>query len=133
MCAGLQAGEISLFDKACIDFLHLDDFDKRGVRWVTRAKDNMSCRSVKILRKNEGDIVRDEIIRLTGKHKGLELRRVEAWVEMDGERRLMVFRTNNREWSPRTVCDLYKRRWDIEAFGMGVEKKCVFSHCMWSK
>lgn len=127
MCAGLQEGEIALFDKAYIDFLHLADLDERGVWWVTRAKDNMSYRSVKILRKKAGDIVRDEIIRLTGKHKGLEMRRVEAWVEVDGERRLMVFLTNNREWSPRTVCDLYKRRWDIEAFFKQVKQTLKLS------
>lgn len=127
MCAGLQEGEIGLFDKAYIDFSHLADLDARGVWWVTRAKDNMRYRSVKILRKNEADIVRDEIIRLTGKHKGLELRRVEAWVEVDGERRLMVFLTNNRDWSPRTVCDLYKRRWDIEAFFKQVKQTLKLS------
>jgi len=46
----------------------------------------------------------------------MTVRRVEAYVEMDGERRLMVFITNNEQWSPRTVCDLYQRRWDIEVF-----------------
>jgi hypothetical protein len=35
-------------------------------------------------------------------------------VEIDGERRKMTFMTNHREWSPQTVCDLYRRRWDIE-------------------
>ena len=44
------------------------------------------------------------------------LRRVEAWVEVDGEWRVMVFITNNMEWSPCSVCDLYRRRWDIEVF-----------------
>ena len=24
--------------------------------------------------------------------------------------------TNNLAWSPRSVCDLYRRRWDIEVF-----------------
>jgi IS4 transposase len=28
----------------------------------------------------------------------------------------MVFLTNNLSWSPRSVCDLYRRRWDIEVF-----------------
>lgn len=127
MCAGLQEGEIGLFDKAYIDFLHLAELGARGVSWVTRAKDNMRYRRVQLLRKNDGHIVRDEIIRLTGKHKGLELRRVEAWVEVDGERRLMVFLTNNRVWSPRTVCDLYKRRWDIEAFFKQVKQTLKLS------
>jgi IS4 transposase len=49
------------------------------------------------------------------KGKGL-LRRVESWVEVDGKWRTMVSITNNLAWSPRSVCDLYRRRWDIEVF-----------------
>jgi hypothetical protein len=127
LCAGLQEGEIAVLDKAYVDYAHLDELGRRGVWWVTRAKDNMQYRSVKILRKNAGDIVRDEIIRLTGNHNGMELRRVEAWVEVDGERRRMVFLTNNRDWSPRTVCDLYRRRWDIEAFFKQVKQTLKLS------
>ncbi|MEO7101170.1 MAG: transposase [Luteolibacter sp.] len=44
------------------------------------------------------------------------LRRVEAWVEVGGAWRVMVFISNNTEWSPRSVCDLYRRRLDIEVF-----------------
>ena len=41
---------------------------------------------------------------------------MEAYVEIEGEERLLVFITNNLSWSPRSVCDLYRRRWDIEVF-----------------
>ena len=33
----------------------------------------------------------------------MQLRRVEAWVELEGAWRIMVFITNNLEWSPRSV------------------------------
>ncbi len=42
LCAGVQSGEIVLFDKGYVDFGHLRDLDERGVSWVTRAKDNMA-------------------------------------------------------------------------------------------
>ena len=41
LCAGLKAGEISVFDKAYVDFKHLNHLHERGVVWVTRSKDNM--------------------------------------------------------------------------------------------
>ena len=44
------------------------------------------------------------------------MRRVVALVEIDGEEREMVFLTNNLEWSPRSVADLYRCRWQIEVF-----------------
>ena len=43
-------------------------------------------------------------------------RRLEAWVEVEGAWRVMDFITNNTEWTPRSACDLYRRRWDIEVF-----------------
>lgn len=116
VCAGILAGEIVVFDKAYVDFPHLAELDERGVSWVTRAKDNMKFRVVKNLTKGHKNIIKDQIIKLQGKHKGMEIRRVEAWVEIDGEWRTMVFMSNNIDWSPQSVCDLYRRRWDIEVF-----------------
>ena len=121
VCAGLEEGEVVVFDKAYVDFEHLHDLDLRGVQWVTRAKDNLRYRAVRNLPvKKGGNVVRDQIVKLTGagfKHlKGWPLRRVEAWVQVDGEERLMVFITNNTDWSARSVCDLYRARWDIEVF-----------------
>jgi Transposase DDE domain/Domain of unknown function (DUF4372) len=116
VCATILSGEIVVFDKAYVDFDHLSDLNARGVWWVTRAKDNMKFRVVKSLTKGHGGIVKDQIVSLKGRHKGMQVRRVDAWVEVDGELKRMVFITNNMEWSPRSVCDLYRRRWDIEVF-----------------
>ena len=44
------------------------------------------------------------------------MRRVVALVEIDGQEREMTFLTNNLEWSPRSVADLYRCRWQIEVF-----------------
>jgi hypothetical protein len=115
VCAGIAAGEIVVFDKAYVDFEHLFDLNLRGVWWVTRAKDNMQYRVVKNHTKGHENIIKDQLVALKGK-KGMQLRRVEAWVEVDGEWRTMVFITNNLAWSPQSVCDLYRRRWDIEVF-----------------
>jgi hypothetical protein len=53
--------------------------------------------------------LKDQIIALKGQHKGMQLRRVEALVEVDGKWWVMVFITNHLAWSPRSVCDLYRR------------------------
>lgn len=115
VCAGIAAGEIVVFDKAYVDFDHLSDLDARGVWWVTRAKDNMKHRAVKNLTRAHDGIPKDQIVALKGR-PGMRVRRIEAWVDVEGELRLMVFITNNLAWSPRSACDLYRRRWDIEVF-----------------
>lgn len=129
LCSGLEAGEIVVFDKAYVDLAHLSELDERGVYWVTRAKDNMSYRVVRNLEKGrQGDIIKDQIVELTGKHKGKRVRRIEAWVEINQERRKMVFITNNTQWSPRTACELYRRRWDIETFFKQVKQTLKISN-----
>jgi len=119
LCAGVKSGEIVLFDKGYVDFGHLRDLDERGAFWVTRAKDNMAYEVVKAMPQSaDPKILRDEIIVLSNPNKpGPELmRRVVALVEVDGQEREMTFLTNNLEWSPRSVADLYRCRWQIEVF-----------------
>jgi len=121
LCATLADGEVVIFDKAYVDFFHLHDLCARGVQWVTRAKSNFCYRAKRNLPVTKGgNIVKDQLVTLTGPKwktlRGWVLRRVEAWVEVDGQMRLMVFITNNQDWSARTVCDLYRVRWDIEVF-----------------
>jgi Transposase DDE domain/Domain of unknown function (DUF4372) len=119
LCAGIKSGEIVLFDKGYVDFEHLRDLEERGVFWVTRAKDNMAYEVVGTMpASNDPKILRDEIIQLRDPKKAAPelLRRVVALVEVDGEEREMVFLTNNLTWSPRSVADLYRCRWQIEVF-----------------
>ena len=119
LCAGIRPGEIVVFDKAYLDFAHLFDLLKRGVFWVTRAKDNMVYEVLHALPVS-GRILRDEIIALSNATAQADypelMRRITALVEIDGVEQEMVFLTNNMEWSPASVADLYRCRWSIEAF-----------------
>jgi len=119
-CAGMRAGEIVVFDKAYIDFLHLHALNQRGIFWVTRAKENMLYEVVAEHTPAKGDIARDVELRLTGQETSIlyegTLRLVEAYVEVQGEKVLMAFITNNFTWMPSSICDLYKSRWGVEVF-----------------
>ena len=119
LCAGLQDGEICIFDKAYIDFSHLADLDQRGVNWVTRAKDNMAYEVYQTLPVEKGSkILADEVVALRDAQTGWPeyVRLVRALVEVDGKEREMTFMTNHLEWSPQSVADLYRSRWEIEVF-----------------
>jgi hypothetical protein len=120
LCAAIRAGEIVVFDKAYVDFTHLFDLLQRGVFWVTRAKENMVFKVIGELPVAAGNILHDQLIILSGAAAAKDypevLRRIVALVEIDGGEQEMVFLTNNLDWSPVSVADLYRCRWSIEAF-----------------
>jgi hypothetical protein len=120
VCSGLKDGEIVVFDKAYIDFKHLYQLSKKGVFWVTRAKDNMQYRIVKTCKPDRKNIIGDYIIELTAEktkgHYPQNFRLVIAEVEVNGEMKVMSFITNNTDWASSSICDLYKARWAIEVF-----------------
>jgi hypothetical protein len=119
LCAELKSGEIGLFDKGYVDFAHLRDLDERGVFWVTRAKENLAYQVVrKMPASTDQKILRDEIIVLADPRKAAPelMRRIVALVDVEGQEREMTFLTNNLAWSPRSVADLYRCRWQIEVF-----------------
>lgn len=91
--------------------------------FVTRIKDNIlyeSIREYDLPDDKDEHILKDEIIRLTGKsaiENGMdmvELRRVVVYIE-EGNRTVELI-CNNLEWSAATIAELYKRRWLIETF-----------------
>jgi len=120
VCAGVKAGEIVVFDKAYVGYEHLCRLTERGVFWVTRAKENTAYEVVGQHSAPKGQIIRDVYIKLTDPKSSRKypeaLRLVEAMVEVDGKPRQMAFLTNNMEWAPSSICDLYKSRWGIEVF-----------------
>lgn len=120
LCAGIRNGEIVVFDKAYVDFAHLYALSGRGVFWVTRAKDNMAYEIVGQQTAPSGPILLDATIRLTVDKSRRDypelMRLVVAVVEVDGKETVMSFITNNFEWAPSSICDLYKARWGIEVF-----------------
>jgi len=119
LCAPLKDGEIVVFDKAYVDFKHLQMLNNRKVFWVTRAKTNMQY-EVMGQHPVKGSIIRDATIRFTNinskdRYPG-KVRLIKAIVEVDGKEREMEFITNNFKWAASSVCDLYKSRWGIEVF-----------------
>jgi len=121
VCAGVKEGEVVIFDKAYVDFGHLWDLEQREVIWVTRAKENLQFEVLASLPvRPGGKVVADELVGVknAGSRRAYPelMRRVTAWVEVDGEERLMTFLTNQLTWSPETIAELYRCRWQIEVF-----------------
>jgi len=121
LCAGLKNGEIIIFDKAYGEFAHLYLLHQRGVYFVTRAKDNLRATIVEQgAIEVERGVLRDDLVRLDVPKSARDypeiIRVVTLRLEIDGELRELTFLTNNLKWSPISIGDLYRCRWEIEVF-----------------
>ena len=89
LCANLKDGEIALFDKAYVDYTHLNALDDRGVFWVTRAKTNMTYKVIKHHNRDGKNILRDDLVELTTDKSysaySKQIRLIEANVEVNGK------------------------------------------------
>jgi Transposase DDE domain/Domain of unknown function (DUF4372) len=113
-------GSILTIDRGYLDFNFLRDLDSTGVFFVIRAKDNTVFDIVKtlILPEKSENIISDDHIVLIGqqtknKYKK-RLRLVQVADPETGE--IIPLLTNNFFWSPKTISELYKNRWEIETF-----------------
>lgn len=117
----LPSGSILVFDMGYYDFAWWYNLDSMNNWFVTRAKDNMDYQIVEdfdISNEKNRNVLQDSNIRLTSikAQTGYPkmLRRVRYWDEVNQNE--LVFLTNNRSWTATTVAQIYKERWNIEAF-----------------
>jgi len=115
----IDAGSFYVMDRGYIDFARLYRFTQNLAFFVIRAKRDLDYKrqSWRSVDKSSG-LRSDTTIRLCGpKTSGLypqPLRRIGYYAQ-DIQKR-MVFLTNNFDLPPLTICELYRKRWDVELF-----------------
>jgi hypothetical protein len=120
LCAAMKEGDVLLADRAYVDLVFLYSLSVRGVFFVLREKENMVFDVVAQREHKDPRILADQTVCMSRKGSAEKypevLRRITAVVEVDGRDMEMTFVTNNFDWSPRTVAELYRARWAIEIF-----------------
>lgn len=108
-------GTFLIMDRGYVDFKWMWELTQAGVFFVTRMKEGCvhkvrECRKVD---RTQG-LIADQTIRL--KNKGYEgkLRKVSYRDPLTGHK--YIFLTNRFDLAAKTICALYKARWQVELF-----------------
>lgn len=120
---------IYTMDKAYVDFAALYRFHTAGAIWVSRAKDNMQYTIVATrtqFKASSGIRADYTILLVTSKSKKLypePMRLIRRYDEVNDE--MVTFITNNFEWDPLEIANIYRHRWDIEVFFKWIKQNIV--------
>jgi len=117
----LSKGSVIVADRFYMDFSLLNVWDSTGVFFVVRHRHNLLFETVKELDLPDNrleQVLKDELVVLTGvktkERYPKKLRRVVIWDEKNKQTIELI--TNHFNWSPNTISELYKSRWQIEIF-----------------
>lgn len=114
-----EAGAFYVMDRGYLDFERLYALHQAGSFFVIRAKSTLDARRVYSAPTDRGTgVICDQTIALNGfsssQHYPTHLRRIR-FKDLERGKRL-VFLTNQFTLPARTICALYRNRWQIELF-----------------
>ena len=121
----IEAGAYYVMDKAYVDFVRLYRLNTARAFFVTRAKDNLQCQTVRRKAVNTlTGLISDHQVRLNGaiscKRYPDILRRVAYFDEETSK--TYEFLTNNLSLPALTICALYRQRWQVELFFIWIKQ-----------
>lgn len=112
-------GSVLVFDKGYNNYRWHKALTDKGIYWVTRIRGNAKY---KVLERrehtNNSAVTSDQTIKYSSKQRDGDklhpIRRIGYRDPETGQR--YVFITNHFDWSPQTIADIYKQRWQVELF-----------------
>jgi len=123
----LLRGSVIVADRFYNDFSLLNIWDSKEVFFVIRHKENLQFITLKeneLPENKHQHILKDELIELKNDVSKAKypkmLRRVSVWDEQN--KQVIELITNQFKWSPNTIGELYKSRWQVEIFFRDVKQ-----------
>jgi hypothetical protein len=127
----VEAGAYYVMDRAYLDFARLMKLHTAGAKFVVRNKRHVAFRVLQSRKVDKSTGLRcDQTIRLTSEDAQyryrLALRRISF--REPKENRSLIFLSNDFTLPALTICELFKRRWQVELFFKWIKQHLRIRH-----
>jgi IS4 transposase len=122
-----ESDALNVFDRGYVDYRKFDAYCANGIRFVTRLKENAVIHEVmeeRVVPANS-PVTREALVRLGSFPNYVMENTLRLLETMDGEGNRVVILTNDMTMDAEEICDVYRKRWQIELFFKWVKQHLV--------
>jgi transposase len=129
-----EPDSIAVFDRGLASRATLREIDQSGIDFVTRLSDKANYRIVEsngsVIGQTTGNLTltEDIIVQLRSKRTNWLPHPFRLVVAENEEGKKLFFLTNRRDLSAIEICEIYKKRWDIEIFFKFIKQELHAKH-----
>ena len=119
---------LNVFDRGYLDYKQFDDYSGKGIRFVTRLKNNACVEVLRELEVDEESVIEEDLIVRLGKGKNRMEHDLRLVITMDTEGKAVMILTNDFNITAEEIGVIYRYRWQIELFFKWIKQHLTIKH-----
>jgi len=119
---------LNVFDRGYLDYKQFDDYSGKGIRFVTRLKNNACVEVLRELEVDEESVIEEDLIVRLGKGKNRMEHDLRLVITMDTKGKAVMILTNDFTITAEEIGTIYRYRWQIELFFKWIKQHLTIKH-----
>jgi len=119
---------LNVFDRGYLHYKQFDDYCGKGIRFVTRLKNNACVAVLRELEVDEESVIEEDLIVRLGKGKNRMEHDLRLVITNDTEGRAVMILTNDFNITAEEIGVIYRYRWQIELFFKWIKQHLTIKH-----
>ncbi len=119
---------LNVFDRGYLHYKQFDDYCGKGIRFVTRLKNNACVAVLRELEVDEESVIEEDLIVRLGKGKSRMEHDLRLVITKDTEGRAVMILTNDFNITAEEIGVIYRYRWQIELFFKWIKQHLMIKH-----
>jgi len=119
---------LNVFDRGYLDYKQFDLYSGKGIRFVTRLKNNACVEVLRELEVDEESVIEEDLTVRLGKGKNRMEHDLRLVITMDTKGKAVMILTNDFNITAEEIGVIYRYRWQIELFFKWIKQHLTIKH-----